>query len=81
MQELSIPSCSKSGKEGKKPAWLNWDLLVKLKNKKKTYRQWKLGQVPWEKYREAARLCRSGIREAKASTGTSIRKVQEGVPS
>ena len=40
-QELSIPRCSKSEKEGKSLAWLNWDLLVKLKSKKKLYRQWK----------------------------------------
>ena len=33
-QELSIPRCSKSGKEAKRPAWLNWDLLVKQKKKK-----------------------------------------------
>jgi len=30
-QELSIPKYKKSGKEGKRPAWLNRDLLVKLK--------------------------------------------------
>ena len=30
------------------------------------HRQWKRGQVPWEEYKEAARLCRDGIRKAKA---------------
>jgi len=34
VQELSIPRCKKSGKEGKRPAWLSRDLLVKLKGKK-----------------------------------------------
>jgi len=33
-QELSVPRTSKSGKEGKRLAWLNWDLLVKLESKK-----------------------------------------------
>jgi len=33
-QELSVPWCKKSGKEGKRPAWLSQDLLVKLKGKK-----------------------------------------------
>jgi len=28
--------------------------------------QWKLGQVLWEEYKEAARLCRDGVRKAKA---------------
>lgn len=35
VQELSILRCSKSGKKGKSLAWLNWDLLMKLKSKKK----------------------------------------------
>ena len=65
-QELSIPRCRKSGKEGKRPAWLNQDLLVKLKSKKRMHRQWKQGQVLWEEYKEAARLCRDGVRKAKA---------------
>jgi len=30
------------------------------------YRQWKQGQVTWEKYRDAAWLCRDGIGKAKA---------------
>ncbi|KAK4827373.1 LOW QUALITY PROTEIN: hypothetical protein QYF61_017311 [Mycteria americana] len=30
------------------------------------HRQWKQGQVSWEEYREAARLCRDGVRKAKA---------------
>ena len=30
--------CSKSGKEGKSPAWLNWDLLVKLEREKNVHR-------------------------------------------
>ncbi|KFQ85226.1 hypothetical protein N337_10020, partial [Phoenicopterus ruber ruber] len=65
-QELSIPGCKKSGKEGKRPAWLSRDLLVKLKGKKEMHRQWKQGQVSWEEYRDAAWLCRYGVRKAKA---------------
>jgi len=33
-----IPSCAKSGKEGKRTAWLNWDLLVKLEREKNVHR-------------------------------------------
>ncbi|KAK4818274.1 hypothetical protein QYF61_009992 [Mycteria americana] len=65
-QELSIPRCKKSGKEGKRPAWLSQDLLVKLKGKKEMHRQRKQGQVSWEKYRDTAWLCRDGVRKAKA---------------
>lgn len=34
-QELSIPRCKKSGKEGKRLAWLHWDLLVRLKGRRR----------------------------------------------
>ncbi|PKU41811.1 glycerol kinase [Limosa lapponica baueri] len=61
-----IPRCKKSGKEGKRPTWLSQDLTVKLKGKKEMHKQWKLGQVSWEKYRDAARLCRDGVKKAKA---------------
>lgn len=47
MQALSIPRCRKSGKEGKKLAWLNWELLIKLESKKKRQRQQKQGQLLW----------------------------------
>jgi len=66
MQELSIPRCKKSGREGKRWPWLSQDLLIKLKGKKELHRQWMQGQVSWEEYRDAAWLCRGGIRKAKA---------------
>ncbi|KAK4830538.1 hypothetical protein QYF61_011676 [Mycteria americana] len=52
-------------REGRRLAWLSRDLLVKLKGKKEKHRQWKQGQVSWEEYRDAARLCRDGVRKAK----------------
>jgi len=63
---LSIPMCKKSGKEGKRSAWLSGDLLVKLKGKKEMHRQWKQGQVSWKQYGDTARLCRDGVRKDKA---------------
>ncbi|KFQ91096.1 hypothetical protein Y956_15163, partial [Nipponia nippon] len=64
-QELSIPRCRKSGKKGKRLAWLSHDLWVKLKGKKRMHRQWKKGLVSWEEYRETPQLCKDGIRKAK----------------
>jgi len=64
-QELSVPRCEKSGKEGKRLAWLSGDLLVKLKTKRELHREWKQGQVSWEEYKDAARLCRDGVRKSK----------------
>jgi len=61
-----MPRCKKSGKEGKRLSWLSCDLLVKLKGKKEMHRQWKQGQGSWEEYRDAAQLCRLGVRRAKA---------------
>jgi len=65
LQELSDPRCKKPGKEGKGLAWLSRDLLVKLKGKRELHSQWKQGQVSWEEYRDAAWLCREGVRRAK----------------
>ncbi|KFR08762.1 hypothetical protein Y956_01152, partial [Nipponia nippon] len=64
-QELSIPRCKKSGKEGKRPAWLSHDLLVELKGKKRMHRQWKKVLVSREDYRDTARFCKDEIRKAK----------------
>jgi len=66
VQELSVPGCKKSGKEGKRLTWLSQDLLVKLKSKRELHRQWEQGQVSWEEYRDAPQLCRDRVRRAKA---------------
>ncbi|KFQ86650.1 hypothetical protein N337_07878, partial [Phoenicopterus ruber ruber] len=64
-QELSIPRCKKSRKEGKRRAWLSHDLLVKLKGKKEMHKWWTQGQISWEEYRDTAQLSRDGVRKAK----------------
>lgn len=43
-----------------------WDLLVKLEDKKKMYRELKPGHVIWKYYRVTTKLCRDGIRKAEA---------------
>jgi len=55
----------KSGKEGNRSTLLSKDFLVKLKCKKKIYRQWNQGHLSWEEYRGADWMCRDGIRKAK----------------
>jgi len=65
-EELSVPRCKNSGKEGKTSAWLSRDLLVTLKGTRELHRQWMQGQVPWEEYGDAAQLCRERFRRAKA---------------
>jgi len=66
MQEVSVPRCKKTEKEGKRQVWPIQDLLVKLKSKRELHRQWKQRQVSWEEYRDTARLCRDEVRTTKA---------------
>lgn len=58
--------CKKSGKEDERLARLSQDLLVKLKSKMETHRQWKQEQVSQEEYRDLAQLCREMVRKAEA---------------
>ncbi|KFO74885.1 hypothetical protein N303_15516, partial [Cuculus canorus] len=61
----SVPKCRKSGREGKRSEWLSRDPLVKLKNKRELHRQCKQGEGTWAEYRDAAQLCKDGVRKAK----------------
>ncbi|GAB0202999.1 hypothetical protein GRJ2_002765500 [Grus japonensis] len=65
-QERCIPTKRKSGKNTKRPAWMNKELLGKVKHKKEAYRGWKQGQVAWEEYRETVQATRDQVRKAKA---------------
>ncbi|GAB0186399.1 hypothetical protein GRJ2_001105200 [Grus japonensis] len=65
-QEQCIPTKRKSGKNTKRPPWMNKELLGKVKQKKEAYRGWKQGQVAWEEYRETVRAARDQVRKAKA---------------
>ncbi|KFQ36182.1 hypothetical protein N331_00749, partial [Merops nubicus] len=77
-QELLIPSCRKSGREGKRPAWLSQDLLVRVKDKMRLQKQWKQGQVSWEEYSDTTRLCRNEVRKAKVQLELNVaRDVKE----
>ena len=37
-----------------------------LVKKREIHRQWKQGQISWEYCKEVGRLCRDGVRKAKA---------------
>ncbi|NXI08561.1 RTBS polymerase, partial [Irena cyanogastra] len=66
-QDQSIPTGRKSRKGTRRPAWLNRELLGKLKWKKRVYRSWKEGLATWEEYKSVVRGCREATRKAKAS--------------
>ncbi|GAB0206060.1 hypothetical protein GRJ2_003071600 [Grus japonensis] len=65
-QGRCIPTKRKSGKTTKRSAWMNKELLGKVKQKKEAYRGWKQGQVAWEEYREIVQAAGDQVRKAKA---------------
>lgn len=64
-QEFPVSTCRKSSRRGRKQAWFGKDLLVKLREKKSKYKQWKEGCITWEEYGDAVWICRDGVRKAK----------------
>ncbi|GAB0209359.1 hypothetical protein GRJ2_003401600 [Grus japonensis] len=77
-QEQCIPTKRKSGKNTQRPAWMNKELLGKVKQKKEAYRGWKQGQVAWEEYRETVRAARDQVRKAKALIEISLARDVKG---
>ncbi|GAB0181454.1 hypothetical protein GRJ2_000610700 [Grus japonensis] len=64
-QEQCIPAKRKSGKNTRRPAWINKELLDKLQHKREAYRGWNQGQVAWEEYRETVQAARDQVRKGK----------------
>lgn len=46
-----IPVIRKSSKSGKRPSWMNKELLIKLQHKKEEYKRLKQDHISWEEYR------------------------------
>jgi len=65
-QKRCIPLKKKSSKVGRRPAWLNKELLEEIRWKRKVHGMWKEGQATWEEYRNAIRACRHATRKVKA---------------
>ncbi|CAM5168179.1 unnamed protein product [Natator depressus] len=66
LQGQTILMCRKNSKYGRRPAWLNSEILADLKYKKEAYKKWKIGQMTRDEYKNIARACRSEIRKAKS---------------
>jgi len=64
-REQAIPLCRNLIKQGRRPAWLNGELLTDLRRKKKLYDPWKQGQASQEEYRAMVCLCREKKQKAK----------------
>ncbi|PKU49671.1 rna-directed dna polymerase from mobile element jockey-like [Limosa lapponica baueri] len=65
-QEQAVPMRCKIKGRGKRPAWLNKELLMGLREKRRFYHLWKKGQATQEEYRDLVRLYREKVRKAKA---------------
>jgi len=68
MKELSILQNKTAGRRGRKSVWLGKDLLVKLREEKGKYTQWKQGCMTWEEYSDAVSTCRDRLKKVKAQT-------------
>jgi len=64
-QEQAVAMCWKNC-WGRQPAWLNRELLLGLRKKRRVYHLWKNGQATQEEYRGLVMSCRGEIRKAKA---------------
>ncbi|KAF1484442.1 hypothetical protein FQV17_0012354, partial [Megadyptes antipodes antipodes] len=74
-QEQAVPVCRKKNGWGRRPAWLNGELLLGLRKKRRVYRLWKKGQATQEEYRDLVRSCREEMRKAKAQLERNLAAV------
>ena len=65
-QEQAVPRCCKRSWQQRRPPWLNRELWLELREKRKVYSLWKKGLATHNDYKEAVRLCRAEIRRSKA---------------
>ncbi|GAB0202630.1 hypothetical protein GRJ2_002728600 [Grus japonensis] len=74
-QEQAVPMCCKTNRWGRRLAWLNRELLLGLREKRRVYHSWKKGQATQEEYRDLIRSCRDKIRKAKAQLELNLATV------
>ncbi|KAK4811295.1 hypothetical protein QYF61_023347 [Mycteria americana] len=75
-QDQAVPMCRKTNQQGRRPAWLNGELLLGLRKKKKrAYHFWKKGQATQEEYRDLVKSSREKIRKAKAQLELNLATV------
>ncbi|KAF1484195.1 hypothetical protein FQV17_0002995, partial [Megadyptes antipodes antipodes] len=65
-QEQDVPIRHKKNGWGRRPAWLNRELLQGLRKKRRVYHLWKKGKATQGEYRDLVRSCREEMRKAKA---------------
>lgn len=58
--------------EVRRPAWMNTELLDKLKHKTEAYGRWKQGQAALEEYTEVVQAARDQVRTAKVLIESNV---------
>ncbi|KAK4831611.1 hypothetical protein QYF61_018371 [Mycteria americana] len=71
-QDQAVPRCRKTSRQGRRLAWLNREVWLELRKKRRVYDLWKKGQATQEDYKGVARLCREKIRRAKTELELSL---------
>ncbi|KAF1517439.1 hypothetical protein FQV19_0016785, partial [Eudyptula minor] len=78
-QEQAVPVCRKKNGRGRRPAWLNRELLQGLRKKRRVYRLWKKGQATQGEYRDLVRSCREEMRKAKAQLERNLAALERNL--
>ena len=63
VQEQAVPMCCKMNQQGRRPAWLNRELLLGLRKKSRVYHLRKKGQATQEEHRGLIRSCREELKQ------------------
>jgi len=66
-QEQAVPVCHKMNQGARCPAWLNRELLLGLRKKRRVCHQWKKGQATQEEYRGLLRCAERKFERQKPS--------------
>ena len=76
-QQQAVPTCHKMNWRGRPPAWLNREILMGLRKKRRVHHSWKKGKATQEEYRDLIRSCREEIRKAKAQLEFNLAAVRD----
>jgi len=66
VQEQAVPLSHKMSRHGRRLAWMNRELFLRLREKKRIYVLWKKEWATQKEYKEVVKMCREKIRKAKA---------------
>ena len=78
VQEQAVPLSCKMSQRGRRPAWMNRELFLRLQEKKRIYLLWKKGWATQKEYKEVFKMCREKIRKVKAQLELNLASEVKG---